>query len=173
MKRAPIVLTGTACGVAALVGYHAAAPHGSALASAATGSLNVSSSTSRAGTASRGTSASSARATATTPATPTARTTAASAPSGTRSAVGSDMQYPFGDLEVKVTVSGSRLVDVTVVKHDVTDPQSAMIDQYAMPLLRAQALSAQSARINGVSGASYTSAAYQQSLQAALDQLKA
>ncbi len=169
MKRAPIVLTSTAFGVVALVGYHAAGPHASALAGASTGSLKVSGSTSQTGTGSAG--ARSASATSTPAAPPT--TAAPAGASATRSAVGSDMQYPFGDLAVKVTVRGSRLVDVTVVRHNVTDPQSAMIDQYAMPLLRTQALSAQSARINGVSGASYTSAAYQQSLQSALDKLKA
>ena len=40
-----------------------------------------------------------------------------------------------------------------------------------MPLLREQALQAQSANIDGISGATYTSAAYQESLQAALDSL--
>jgi uncharacterized protein with FMN-binding domain len=87
--------------------------------------------------------------------------------------VGNDVGYPYGDIEVKVTLTGTKLVDVTVVKHDVTDPRSQMIDQAAVPQLRSQALSVQSAKIDGVSGASYTSAAYEQSLQSALDKLKA
>jgi uncharacterized protein with FMN-binding domain len=65
-----------------------------------------------------------------------------------------------------------KITDVSVVKLNVTDPRSQSIDEGALPELRAEALSAQSAKIDGVSGASYTSAAYVQSLQSALDRLK-
>ena len=70
-------------------------------------------------------------------------------------------------------MTGSRITDVSVAKLDVYDPRSESIDQYAIPELRSEALSAQSANIDGVSGASYTSAAYEQSLQSAIDKLKA
>ena len=170
MKRAPIVLTSTACGVVALVSYHAAVPQASALTSSSTAStLNVSGGSTKA-SSSQTTSASASSST------KAATTQSASSGAGaatTRSAVGSDAQYPYGDIEVKVTMTGTKLVDVTVVKHDVTDPRSQMIDQIAVPELRSQALSLQSARLDGVSGASYTSAAYEQSLQSALDKLKA
>jgi uncharacterized protein with FMN-binding domain len=46
------------------------------------------------------------------------------------------------------------------------------IDQYAIPILESQALSAQSANIQGVSGASFTSAGFEQSLQSALLKLR-
>ena len=170
MKRAPIVLTSTACGVVALVSYHAAVPQASALTSSSTAStLNVSGGSTKA-SSSQTTSASASGST------KAAATQSASTGAGaatTRSAVGSDAQYPYGDIEVKVTMTGTKLVDVTVVKHDVTDPRSQMIDQIAVPELRSQALSLQSAKLDGVSGASYTSAAYEQSLQSALDKLKA
>jgi uncharacterized protein with FMN-binding domain len=170
MKRAPIVLTSTACGVVALVSYHAAVPQASALTSSSTAStLNVSGGSTKA-SSSQTTSASASSST------KAATTQSASSGAGaatTRSAVGSDAQYPYGDIEVKVTMTGTKLVDVTVVKHDVTDSRSQMIDQIAVPELRSQALSLQSAKLDGVSGASYTSAAYEQSLQSALDKLKA
>jgi uncharacterized protein with FMN-binding domain len=70
-------------------------------------------------------------------------------------------------------MTGSKITDVSVVRADVYDSHSQEIDQYALPELRSQALSAQSASIDGVSGASYTSAAYEQSLQSAIDKLKA
>lgn len=70
-----------------------------------------------------------------------------------------------------MTVSGSKITDVSVVRANVADPRSASIDQYAIPVLRSEALSAQGASIQGVSGASYTSQAYAQSLQSALDKL--
>ena len=50
--------------------------------------------------------------------------------------------------------------------------RSQMIAQYAAPILRSEALTAQSAQINLVSGATYTSEGYAQSLQAALDQAR-
>lgn len=53
----------------------------------------------------------------------------------------------------------------------MTDPHSEAIDQYAIPQLQQQAVAAQSGKIHGVSGASYTSAAYEQSPQSALDKL--
>jgi uncharacterized protein with FMN-binding domain len=171
MKRAPIVLTGTACGLVAVIGYHAAVPQASALttgASASSGAstLNVGDSTS-AGSGSKSSSGS------TSSSGTTAKTSRASSAQTTRSAVGSDIQYQYGDIEVKVTMTGSKITDVSVVRADVYDSHSQEIDQYALPELRSQALSAQSASIDGVSGASYTSAAYEQSLQSAIDKLKA
>jgi uncharacterized protein with FMN-binding domain len=153
--------------VVALVSYHAAAPQASALASPSAGALNVGS-----GSAT----ASSAKTTASSRTTGMGATQSAAANTAattTRSATGSDAQYPYGDIELKVTMTGTKITDVTVVKHSVTDPRSEMIDQIAVPELRAQALAVQSAKIDGVSGASYTSAAYEQSLQSALDKLKA
>jgi uncharacterized protein with FMN-binding domain len=87
--------------------------------------------------------------------------------------VGSDIEYQYGDIELRVTMTAGKITDVTVVKEDISDPHSQQIDEYALPELRSQTLTAQSAKLDGVSGASYTSAAYEQSLQSALDKLKA
>lgn len=160
MKRAPIVLTGTACGLVAVIGYHAATPQASALTSATSATTSKSSAAAATATTAKTTAS-------------TAATTPASTAEATRSAVGSDVQYQYGDLEVKVVMTGSKITDVAVAKLDVYDPRSESIDQYALPVLRSQALSAKSAHIDGVSGASYTSAAYEQSLQSAIDKLKA
>jgi uncharacterized protein with FMN-binding domain len=186
MKRAPIVLTGTACGLVAVIGYHAATPQASALTSGSSASSAASTlsaggtnspptsakKTTTSETSAAATTAATAKTTGTAKTAATAKTTATTAET-TRSAVGSDVQYQYGDLEVKVTMTGSKITDVTVAKVDVYDPHSASIDQYALPVLRSQAVSAQSAQIDGVSGASYTSAAYEQSLQSAIDKLKA
>lgn len=174
MKRAPIVLTGTACGLVAVIAYHSAVPQASALTSgtsASTGAstLNVGGGTSTTA-ANSGTKSSNASSSATT--TEKTATTATSAQT-TRSAIGSDVQFQYGDMEVKVTMTGSKITDVSVVKADVYDQHSEEINQYAIPQLRTEALKAQSASIDGVSGASYTSAAYEQSLQSAIDKLKA
>jgi uncharacterized protein with FMN-binding domain len=164
MKRAPWVLSGTAAGLVAVIGYHTAIPQATASSgSASTGAtLNVGGSATSSSTAS-GTSHAARKQTG----------TKRAGTETTRSAVGSDVQYQYGDIELKVTMTGAKVTDVSVVKEDITDPHSQQIDEYAVPELRSQALSAQSAQLDGVSGASYTSAAYEQSLQSALDKLKA
>jgi hypothetical protein len=75
----------------------------------------------------------------------------------------------FGTVQVAVTVEGGQLTDVTAVQLPADDRRSASISNRVEPMLRSQALTAQSANIDGVSGATYTSAAYARSLQAALD----
>jgi uncharacterized protein with FMN-binding domain len=104
---------------------------------------------------------------------PTAgRGTATQAPSGTRSAVGATVNYYFGTMAVSVTATGSHVTNVTVASlNDGGNYRSQSIDQAAVPILEHQAEVAQSAHIQGVSGASYTSAGFAQSLQSALSKL--
>lgn len=93
-------------------------------------------------------------------------------PSSTRTAVGPEVNYSWGVLSVSVTVSGTKVTKVGIGSlDDGGNPRSQSIDQNSIPLLEQQALAAQSANIQGVSGASYTSAGFKQSLQAALQQL--
>ncbi len=111
-----------------------------------------------------------------TPATTSPPTTAAptttTAPATTRTTTGPSVDYSFGALSVTVTVTGSKLTSVTIGSiNDGGNPRSQSIDQQSIPILEQQALQAQSANIQGVSGASYTSSGFQQSLQAALGQL--
>jgi uncharacterized protein with FMN-binding domain len=75
----------------------------------------------------------------------------------------------WGQVQVEVTVEGGRLTDVTALQLPDGDQRSASISSRVEPALRSQALQAQSASIDGVSGATYTSVAYARSLQAALD----
>jgi uncharacterized protein with FMN-binding domain len=74
----------------------------------------------------------------------------------------------YGIVQVEVTMSGSRITDVTAVSLP-QGGRSGDISSYAAPQLRREAIAHQSARIDSVSGASYTSAGYAQSLQSALD----
>jgi uncharacterized protein with FMN-binding domain len=75
----------------------------------------------------------------------------------------------YGPVQVRVVFRGRRIVDVVALKDPDDLDRSRQIDADALPKLRAKVLAAQSARIDGVSGATYTSAAYQQSVQSALD----
>jgi uncharacterized protein with FMN-binding domain len=85
--------------------------------------------------------------------------------------VGSTAQFGYGLLEVKVTVRGTRITNVSVPVLETAEPTSQQISEQAIPMLTAEVLSAQSAGINAISGATYTSEGYAQSLQAALDKL--
>jgi uncharacterized protein with FMN-binding domain len=94
------------------------------------------------------------------------------APTPAKSATGSAVNYNFGLLSVSVTVSGTKMTKVDIASlDDGGNFRSQSIDQQSIPILEQQALQAQSANIQGVSGASYTSAGFEQSLQSALAQL--
>lgn len=174
MKRAPIVLAGTVAGLAGVLAYHPAS-HASSLATTSASPAGTAAKTTAASTAAKTSAASSATTTASTAAktTTTASTAAktARAAATTRSATGEDVQFRYGDIQVKVTVSGTKVTGVSIVSLNETDPHSQQIDAQAVPMLEQQTRSAGGAQIDGVSGASYTSQAYEQSLQSALDKL--
>lgn len=88
---------------------------------------------------------------------------------GSRTLTGPVEDTRYGPVEVQVTVSNGSIVDVQAVELP-SGGRSGAISRYVAPILRQQALSAKSASIDGVSGATYTSSAYAASLQAALDQ---
>jgi uncharacterized protein with FMN-binding domain len=75
----------------------------------------------------------------------------------------------FGDVQVQVTISGGAITDVTPLQLTDHDGRSVSISNRAAPILREEVLQSQSASVSFVSGATYTSDAYVQSLQAALD----
>jgi uncharacterized protein with FMN-binding domain len=82
------------------------------------------------------------------------------------------VNYNYGVLSVSITVKGKKITNVGIASlDDGGNFRSQSIDQQSIPLLEQQALQAQSANIQGVSGASYTSAGFEQSLQAALGKL--
>lgn len=78
----------------------------------------------------------------------------------------------YGPVQVRVTVAGGQVTDVQAVQLP-TGGQSGQIADYSVPVLRREALAAQGAGLDAVSGASYTSQGYSESLQGALDQIAA
>lgn len=89
----------------------------------------------------------------------------------TGTATGKSENYGYGTLSVSVTAASGRIVEVSVPQLHTIDSYSQYIAQQVVPILRRQVLDLQSANIQGVSGASYTSAAFAYSLQSALAKL--
>jgi uncharacterized protein with FMN-binding domain len=139
MRRTPIVITTTIAGLAGVLAFHTTPSRLSPLGQTPTPN-------------------------------PSAPDSAAStSPGGTKTADGPVVNYNYGDLSVSVTVSGRKITRVGIASlDDFGVARSEAIDQQSIPILEQEATAAQSADIQGVSGASYTSAGFEQSLQAAL-----
>ena len=82
---------------------------------------------------------------------------------------GAPVSTPYGDVQVEVTITGGRITDVQALQYPNQEPRDQQINGDAIPQLQAQVLSAQSANIAGVSGATFTTQGYIGSLQSALD----
>jgi len=109
---------------------------------------------------------------------PTPRADATGKPSPSSAATGSPAasvvngtvaQTQWGPVQVQVHIAGHRITDVKALVFPSGSGHDQAINSYALPLLRQEVLSAQSARIDSVSGATVTSGGYRESLQAALD----
>ncbi|GGN70636.1 hypothetical protein GCM10011579_046120 [Streptomyces albiflavescens] len=88
---------------------------------------------------------------------------------GTKTVTGDTVQTRWGPVQVRITLKNGKITDVTAVAYPSDNPKDQEINSYAIPQLRREALAAQSASIDSVSGATYTSDGYKQSLQSALD----
>lgn len=101
------------------------------------------------------------------PSTSTAQTTSGLA-DGTYT--GDAVRTRYGNVQVQITVSGGAITDVQVPQYPSSNREDQQINARALPVLISETTSAQSASIRMVSGATYTSQGYTQSLQSALDQ---
>lgn len=173
MKRAIIVGASTAAGLAAVLALNpddpgvsaSAALDGSAASLESGGSSTGSASGDAAGTAADSPSPD----TTGSGTTDSGSTDSGSASSASGTFTGSQVQVrDWGIVQVEVTVSGGRITDVTALQAPDWDHRSAMISTHSIPELVSQALDAQSADIAGVSGATFTSRGFAQSLQSAL-----
>ena len=102
---------------------------------------------------------------------PAAPAPAAPAPAArpTGTFTGSTVQTRFGPVQVSVTIANGTITEVTALQLTNDGGRSVAISAQAAPILRSEVLSAQSAKVSNVSGATYTSKGYTTSLQAALD----
>jgi uncharacterized protein with FMN-binding domain len=104
---------------------------------------------------------------------PSSRTSGSTPTMARRRWTGAVVGTPYGDVQVVAVTRGRKITDVRAVRLTDANQHSRDLSAAAAPVLRQEALKAQSARIDTVSGATYTSEGYRQSLQAALDQMHA
>ncbi|HST48540.1 FMN-binding protein [Jatrophihabitans sp.] len=91
------------------------------------------------------------------------------AASGTKTVTGDAVDTRFGPVQVQITVTNGTITAVNAVEYPQNNPRDQQINAYAIPQLNSEALAAKSANIDMVSGATYTSDGYLDSLQSALD----
>jgi uncharacterized protein with FMN-binding domain len=141
LRRSPIVLTATVAGTAGVLAFHAHSP----AVQPAPASTTPSSATKSSGTTSSG--------------------------SGSGTATGDAVGTRYGNAQVRVTVKRGKIVSVEALQLQGNDQRSVQISSSAEPILQQEVLTSQTAGVDAVSGATFTSASYTQSLQSALDKL--
>lgn len=95
----------------------------------------------------------------------------AAAPPATKSINGAVVDTPYGPIQVNVTFAGSKITSINELQAPNDRDQSIQINDYAAPILMQEVLNSQSSKIDTVSGATYTSEGYAQSVQSAIDKL--
>jgi len=101
---------------------------------------------------------------------PPSSSSAGSGSAGASTVTGTTAQTRYGPVQVQVEVAGSRITNVSVLQYPHSDGRDIQIANYALPQLIQHTLDSQSGSVSMVSGATYTSQGYAQSLQSALDQ---
>jgi uncharacterized protein with FMN-binding domain len=159
MRRAILAVTGTVAGLAALLSFKSHVPSlpSAAAASGGTGTGG--------GAPAPGPSSSSAGQ-------GQGFTTGAltGLPAGETTVTGKVADTAYGPVQIELAVRSSKIVKVSVLQQPTSTIHDIQIGQFAFPRLIGETLAAQSAKIDAVSGATYTSQGYIQSLQSAVDQ---
>jgi uncharacterized protein with FMN-binding domain len=153
MRRVILAVTGTIAGLVALLSFKSHAP--SLSAAATTGTSGGSSSSSSTSTNSLGDNF--------------ATTAQAALPAGERAITGNVANTVYGPVQVQLVVQSNKIIKVAVLEQPTSTIHDIQIGQFAFPQLISETLKAQNAKIDAVSGATYTSQGYVASLQSAVD----
>jgi uncharacterized protein with FMN-binding domain len=92
-------------------------------------------------------------------------------PSTTRTVTGNSIDTRWGPVQVKITVTNGTITSATAIDYPTNNGRDQAINSYAIPTLEKESVGRSTADIDAVSGATYTSDGYIQSLQSALDKL--
>jgi uncharacterized protein with FMN-binding domain len=99
---------------------------------------------------------------------PSSRPTQSAAPK-TVTVNGAAVDTDYGPVQVQISLRGSKIISATAIAYPQESGRDMEINSYAIPILQQDTVTKQSAQVDTVSGATYTSDGYRQSLQSALD----
>ena len=157
MRRVILAVTGTIAGLVALLSFKSHAPIAPVAVTSGTG----------------GSSSSSSSSTATVPGEFPQGSLAGKLTGGETAITGKVGNTVYGPVQVQLIVKSGKIVKVAVLQQPMNTIHDIQIGEFAFPRLISETLAAQNGKIDAVSGASYTSAGYIQSLQSALDKASA
>jgi hypothetical protein len=160
MRRAILAITGTIAGLVALLSFKSHVPSIPSAAASGTGNAP-------APAAPRSSSSSSGQGQSQQFGFTTGALT--NLPAGERAITGKLANTAYGPVQIQLAVRGGKIVKISVLQQPTTTVNDIQIGRMAFPRLISETLTAQSAKIDAVSGASYTSQGYIQSLQSAVD----
>jgi uncharacterized protein with FMN-binding domain len=166
MRRVILAVTSTVAVLVLLLGFKSQSAPPLTKPAAASGSGITDTSGSTSSSTSTGSSGTSGTGSTGTGSTGTGSTT------GTKTVTGDAADTRYGPVQVKITAVNGKITSVEAVDYPQNEPRDQEINSYAIPQLNQEALAAGTANIDVVSGATYTTDGYVQSLQSALDKLK-
>jgi len=153
MRRVILAVTGTIAGLVALLSFKSHDPTMPVAATTGTGGGSATSSSSSSATTIPG----------------EFRSVAGPLTTGESTITGKVASTVYGPVQIQLVVKNSKIVKVAVLEQPTNTIHDIQIGEFAFPRLISETLTAQSAKIDAVSGASYTSAGYIASLQSAVD----
>ena len=159
MRRVILAIVGTAAGLVVLLSFKT-----HSTSAAATPPAAISGTSGQASAPTDSTSASSSSSSS-----PSASSSPSSIAGAAKTVTGTAADTIYGPVQVQITVKNGKVTAAQAVQYPQDSPRDQQINSYAIPVLNQEAVSASSASIDAVSGATYTSGGYVTSLQSALD----
>ena len=167
MRKIVTAIMGTISGLVLLFSYHTSTNTESATVTGGADAGNTDDSQSAASTPNAGESATAAPSATAEPSSSSTSSSGSSATSGTYT--GDAVQTRWGTVQVQITVENGKITSADAIQYPNENRHDQQINAYAIPLLNAEVVDAQSANIDTISGATVTSDGYLQSLQSAID----
>jgi uncharacterized protein with FMN-binding domain len=164
MRRVILSIVGTVAGLVALLSFKSHLPSVPSASAATSGSAGTSSSA-----GSSASSASASSSSSTVPGEFPQGSLAGQLASGETAVNGKVATTVYGPVQIQLIMRNRKIVKVAVLQQPQNTIRDIQIGEFAFPKLISETLTAQDAKVDAVSGASYTSAGYMQSLQSAVD----
>jgi uncharacterized protein with FMN-binding domain len=168
MRRIAIAFMSTISGLVLLFSYHTST--GQSGTGALAGGLGLANANGSKAGSSGAAGAKSGSSSGATPGPKSGSTSTSGSSGGTTTFTGSSVDTRWGPVQVRITVQNGKITAAEAVVYPNGNGRDQMINSYALPILNQEAVRANSAQIDAVSGATVTSGGYQQSLQSAVDQ---